>query len=167
MAIRVAPVQSNVIYLQEISEDFQIEEGDCPRDERAWAIVRRGVEGDATQIADLRSRRTVQWISDDTDESSVVPQEMRDVNERVVWCAQAQLCLVDIGGILDENDKPLLAFRNGATSLSRSKFKKAWGKLPEVVMLALLKAVYALNPQWDWLWEDSEKLEDVYRSIAQ
>lgn len=148
MAIKALPIVSQPIYLAELSDEVKEMEGDCPKDERAWVIVRQATEADNTQRAALRSEVTVRWQKDGTAE------EIRDVNLREMWAMEIYLTLCDAGNILDADDKPLFKFVDtgpyGKVKHGFADFKKAYGSLASPVTASIRRAVYKINSDWDW-----------------
>ena len=175
MAYRVTPLKKDRILLQDLSEDFKDLEGfDCPDDEKAYVSVRQATEADAMEIADLRSERTVQWVPDKS--GQVNPQENTDINERLIWCNQAYRALtgagnIDYPGSTDDSGEvdswlPVFKFKNHKFNGDFAAFKKAWGLLDDLGVYVILKAVYVVNPQWDWIWSEAEKLGEVYQESS-
>lgn len=170
MAYRVTPQKKDHILLQDLSEDFKDLEGfDCPDDEKAYVSVRQATEADAMEIAELRSERTVQWVPDKS--GQVNPQENTDINERLIWCNQAYRALTGAGHIdypvYDDDGEivdwePVFKFKNRKFDGELPDFKEAWGKLDDLGVYVVLKAIYAVNPQWDWIWSEEEKSGEVY-----
>ena len=148
MAIKALPIISKPIYLGELSDEVKEMEGSCPKDKRAWVIVRQATEADNTQRAALRSEVTVRWQEDGTAE------EIRDVNLRELWAMEVYLCLCDAGNILDADDKPLFKFVDtgpyGKVKHGFAEFKEAYGVLASPVTATIRRAVYTLNSDWDW-----------------
>jgi len=171
MAIKAMPIVSDQVYLSDLLSEYPTDEGgeltpraqvyrvasdnvaklegDCPKDEMAWVIVRQATEQDNMRRADRVAKRTVSWRGEDVSET-------RDDNLREQWAFEVWLCLCDAGNLLTRDSKPLFRFKgsgNGYQQLDMSfkNFLTAYGSLPSAVTTAMRRAVLDTNPDWDWL----------------
>lgn len=158
MAIKTAPIFKTV-YLGELDPRVAELEGDCLQEERAWVKVRQATEADNMEISALTSKQKLTYTK-----SGATEQE-QDFNPREIRAMEVFKCLVDIGNIFadDEGKVPLFKFESHG-SYSKvaggfQRFKEAYGSLPAVVTAAMLRAVYSVNPGWDWLTERNIKCE--------
>ena len=65
-------------------------------------------------------------------------------------------CLIDAGNILAKDNKtPLFEFEDkgsySGVKGSFADFKKKYGTLHPAVTLSMLRAVYSMNPGWNWI----------------
>lgn len=146
MALKATPIMSDRIILADIDRTIAKMEGDCDKDERAWVQVRQATEGDFNWIASMRTDDTIKWSGDTAEE--------RRVNFREVMAAHVYLTLIDAGNILDASGKPIFTFKDGGDysklNMTFNQFKERYGMLNASVTSAIRKAVYTLNPEWDW-----------------
>ena len=175
MAIKAMPIVSQQVYLSDLlngvypdtnhgktckgmSKEVAELEGDCPKDELAWVVVRQATEQDNMRRAGRVAKRTVQWAGDEVSET-------RDDNLREQWAYQVWLCLCDTGNISDRDGKPVFQFKDagkGYTQLDMGfkNFLDAYGSLPSAVTSAMRRAVLNINPDWDWVMETDESGEE-------
>jgi len=151
MAIKAIPTVSAPIYLGDVSDEVSKLEGNCQDADRAWVVVRQGTEGDNRRRADIESKFTLRWNKDGS------ADEVRDVNRRELWAFEVYSVLCGVGNIFSDEagEKPLFSFKRGkdydSLACDFEEFKALYGELPSVVTNAMLRAVYQLNPDWDWM----------------
>lgn len=171
MAIKAMPIVSGQVYLSDLLSEYPTDEegeltnrakvyksvsdavakleGDCPKDEAAWVIVRQATEQDNIRRADRVANRTVRWAGEDVSET-------RDDNMREQWAFEVWMCLCDTGNLLTRSGQPLFRFKESThgyrqLDMNFADFLTAYGSLPSVVTTAMRRAVLDTNPDWDWL----------------
>jgi len=154
MAIKVAPIFSEPLYLGDLSEEVAKMEKDCDQNDRAWIKARQATESDEMEISSLYSKSKTVWTGEAT-------EQVQEINPRERQAMEIYLCMVDAGNI-DDEDGPLFTFvENGPYAKVDGGFqifKEAYGRLPSEATLAMLRAVYTVNPGWGW-WLSQEKSE--------
>ena len=149
MAIRTAPILSEQIYLGELSPEVKDIEGECDPKDRAWVKVRQATEQDAMQIAKL-TQSPFLYTDDGVEQKATATS--RDIRAMEMY-----FTLVDAGNFEDANGKELFQFINGESyqkvAGGLQEFIGRYGQLPEQVTAALSRAVYSVNPMWDWMAE--------------
>lgn len=160
MAIKAMPVISEEIYLQDMSEDVKELEGDCPRDEQAWVMVRQATESD--NLRHEQQIATVELVHE-----GGKTHEKRRSSIREEWAFESFLTLHAVGNIEGPDGNPLFEFKDmgpyNRVKGTFEKFKQTYGLLPGSVARAIIKAVYTVNPDWDWLgitFEPEDEEED-------
>jgi hypothetical protein len=150
MAIKAAPIFQKV-YLGDVSPDVtKLEGDDCPQEERAWVEVRQATEADNMEINAMSANQ--RWIYKDSGTETV-----QSVNPSEIRAKEVFTCLTDVGNIYadPEGKVPMFRFENHGTynrvTGGFQSFLGAYGSLPSVVTGAMLRAVYQVNPDWDWL----------------
>lgn len=158
MAIKAAPVVSEPLYLQDFNKQVKEWEKDDDPEDRAWVKVRQATELDEMEINSMTSKSTMRW----TDGGSA--EQVNTVNPREVRALEVYRTLVDAGNILNANgDGPLFDFEGDGfhrkVKGGFKAFKTAYGSLPAEVTTAILRAVYKINPGWDWMAPRGESEE--------
>ncbi len=148
MAIKAKPIISEEIYLQDLSEEVKELEGDCPRDEQAWVMIRQATEAD-----NLRHEREISTV--ELTHEGGVTKETRYSSISNDRAFEIYLTLHDAGNITGADGQPLFEFKDtgpyNRVKGTFDKFKDDYGLLPGDVTRAMCKAVYLINPKWDWL----------------
>lgn len=148
MTITATPIISEEIYLQDMSDDVKDLEGDCPRDEQAWVMVRQATESD-----NLRHEQQVATV--ELTHEGGKTYEKRQSNIRQEWAFETFLALHAAGNIEGPDGGPLFEFKDtgpyNRVKGTFEKFKETYGLLPGPVARAIIRAVYTINSDWDWL----------------
>jgi hypothetical protein len=154
MAIKTVAVISSQLFLGDLYDkvkELEDEGGECPQNERVWVMIRQATESDTAQVAEMRSKTVVRWVSDGAERGSI-PEEVRDDNPRLLWAWQVYLTLHDAGNLFDDDETPLFEFESkgpyNRVKGGFDKFMKSYGKLPAPVATSLLMAVGSINPGW-------------------
>jgi len=157
MAIKAKPIISEEIYLQDLSEDVKELEGDCPRDEQAWVMIRQATEAD--NLRHEREVSTVELIHD-----GGVTKETRFSSISNDRAFEVYLTLHNAGNITGPEGNPLFEFKDtgpyNRVTGTFDRFKENYGLLPGDVARAMSKAVYLINEKWDWLGISHQEREE-------
>lgn len=149
MAISVAPIISDKIYLQDLSADIAAMEnvqGLCPEDQRAWVKIRQATEGDVAAITQMYSMGKVTHHAD----GSTTEEYDRDINP--IRAQQFRRTVVAVGNINNVAGTPLFKLKDGVNypilDMTEEQFTAAYDSLPRPVTNAFSLAVAQGNPQW-------------------
>lgn len=149
MAINAAPIISDKIYLQSVSDDVaSIEnvQGLCPEERRAWVKIRQATEGDVAALSLLSRIGKVTHHAD----GSTTEEYDRDFNP--IRAQQFMRTVVGVGNINGVSDAPLFRFKDGPNypvlDMTEEQFMAAYNSLPRFVTNAFAAAVVEGNPQW-------------------
>lgn len=157
MSIATKPIISEMIYLQDLSKDVKEMEGDCPRDEQAWVMIRQATESD-----NLRREQVITKV--ELFHETGVTREIRQSTIRNDRAYEAFLTLHAIGNIMGPDGSPLFEFKDtgpyNKVKGTFDKFRGDFGLLPGAVARAIALAVYSINEDWNWMRMAPDKGED-------
>jgi hypothetical protein len=149
MAISVAPIISDKLFLQNLSSDIaalENSQGLCPEDQRAWVKIRQATEGDMAKLSQIGRMGKVTHHPD----GSTTEEYDRDFNP--IRAMQFMLTVAGAGNINNVSGEPLFKFKDGPNypilDMSEDQFKAAYDSLPRIVTNAFALAVMKGNPQW-------------------
>lgn len=139
-------IDSNKIFLADVSEDFKRREGDVPAEERAWVTVRQATQADNIRIQDVRQKREVKYGYEPGSQGASSVSRVYYDNPARLRMQQAWLTIVEIGNFT-LNGKPPFA-KLPTREMMQKDFETAWGALPPFVADALSAAVFSVNVDW-------------------
>ena len=149
MDLSTVVVESNKIFLADVSDEFKRKEGDVAVDLRANVTIRQATQADNVKIQDFRQKREVKYGYEPGAQGASSVSRIYYDNPARLRMQQAYLTITEVGN-LDIAGKPIFS-KLPTKEMSLKDFEEAWGKLPPFVADALFMAVVSVNA--DWLYE--------------
>ena len=135
MKVSMKPV-TTVFDIEWRPDDYDPSDGADPQ-----VTIRQATTGDNNMIMDLFSKEEVNYGDGGT--SVTRNWNFGYVVRERAWCTLADW------NFADEEDKPLLKFKDGRIASSRAQFDKVWANLPQGLTREIHECILRVNPQWD------------------